>query len=41
MAMAAEPEKLANVPMLNRDPQEPDALAVVDQDSDVAGFSGQ
>ena len=32
MAMAAEPEKLAYVAMLNPDPQKPDALAVVDLD---------
>ena len=33
MAMAAEPEKLAYVAMLNPDPQKSDALAVVDLDS--------
>ena len=32
MAMAAEPETLAYVAMLNPDPQKPDALAVVDLD---------
>jgi len=32
MAMAAEPEKLAYVAMLNADPQKPDAMAVVDLD---------
>ena len=32
MAMTAEPEKLAYVALLNSDPQQPDAMAVVDLD---------
>jgi selenium-binding protein 1 len=40
MAMAAEPETLAYVAMLNPDPQKPDALAVVDVDS-ASGTFGQ
>jgi selenium-binding protein 1 len=38
MAMAAEPEKLAYVAMLNPDPQESDALAVVDLDAESRGY---
>jgi selenium-binding protein 1 len=39
MAMAAEPEKLAYVAMLNPDPQHPDALAVVDLDPASKGYA--
>ena len=41
MAMAAEPEKLAYVAMLNPDPHAADALAVVDLDPDVARAMAQ
>ncbi len=40
MAIAAEPEKLAYVAMLNSDPQKSDALAVVDVDA-ASGSYGQ
>jgi methanethiol oxidase len=39
MAMAAEPEKLAYVAMLNPDPQKPDALAVVDLDPASSSYA--
>ena len=38
MAMAAEPEKLAYVALLNPDPQKSDALAVVDLDPTSPGY---
>jgi selenium-binding protein 1 len=38
MAMAAEPEKLAYVALLNSDPRKPDALAVVDLDPESTGY---
>ena len=38
MAMTATPETMAYVTMLNADPREPDALAVVDVDSNSANY---